>query len=98
MTDPTTTIARAIQENGLSIADYLEGGTWDGVYEHTAQAAIAAYHKHLAEAGLVIVPAEPTEAMLERGVIGLSSNGVDEANKDDALLCYEAMIAGAGDE
>lgn len=45
-------------------------GPWEGwfaisPYAREAQAALAAYHTHLAERGLVIVPEVPTEAMLD---------------------------------
>ena len=61
----------------------------DMSFKSAAQAAIAA----LREAGYVIAPVVPSEAMIDAGVMGLSSNGVDEANNDDAVFCYTAMIA-----
>jgi hypothetical protein len=61
-----------------------------------AQAAITAYHKHLAEAGLVIVPAEPTEAMLEAYRIKVADARLKNVLCPEAA--YRAMIAAAKGE
>lgn len=49
--------------------------------------------KLASDAGFVIVPKVPSEAMLEKGTNGLSFNGVDGACPEDARYCYTAMIA-----
>ena len=44
------------------------------------------------------VPVEPTEAMLESGLIALSDSGVegnDEERLNDAKACYKAMLEAA---
>jgi hypothetical protein len=70
MIDPKAieSAARAIvRRNCPSVTDGDVEEMSEG-YVPDAQAALTAYHKHLAEAGLVIVPAEPTEAMVKAGV------------------------------
>ena len=41
--------------------------------------------------GWVLVPKVATEWMIDAGVKALSDSGVDDANINDALSCYEAM-------
>jgi Flp pilus assembly protein TadG len=52
-----------------------------------AKAAITAYHKHLAEAGLVIVPREPSEFMLDCALVAQAHVG------DNAQAVWDAMLA-----
>jgi hypothetical protein len=62
-------------------------------------AALTAYHKHLAEAGLVIVPMEPTEVMqFEGGEMLHALAGSGHSFTSDALETYRAMIAAAKGE
>jgi hypothetical protein len=80
---------------------------WGEVAEKTkdqwsdfAQSALTAYHKHLAEAGLVIVPMEPTDVMVKAGVdlafrIRLSP---EYSWKDYMRDLHRAMIAALGGE
>ena len=53
-----------------------------------AQAALAA----IEASGRVVVPKEPTEAMLCAGDVALSCAGVDDSTTEDARTCYRAMI------
>lgn len=45
--------------------------------------------------GMVLVPRQPTEAMLEAGDVGLSNAGVDSSTTEDAAYCWSAMIDAA---
>jgi hypothetical protein len=89
---------KALEAAARAVADL--GGFKSRTFpENIAQAALTAYHKHLAEAGLVIVPMEPTEAMVKAGVdlafrIRLSP---EYSWKDYMRDLHRAMIAAAKD-
>lgn len=80
MTDAVERVARA-----LAVADG-EPAECERHYRAAASAAISAHLSALAEVGWVVVPAEPTEAMLAAGMAHESCKLVDE---------YRAMIAAA---
>ena len=62
-----------------------------------AQAAITAYNEHLKEQGLVIVPREPTEKIIDAGRVIFWVEGSYEVN-DGVRAAYRAMIQAAEEE
>jgi hypothetical protein len=86
---------KALEAAARAVADL--GGFKSRTFpENIAQAALDAYHKHLAEAGLVIVPMEPTEAMLNAmhnqiRILCVPEEQVASILNDKAT--YRAMIA-----
>lgn len=55
-------------------------------------AAISAYEAKLGESGLVLVPREPTEAMLDAAVAALERH-TSETEYSTPLAVYRAMLA-----
>lgn len=43
--------------------------------------------------GMVLVPREPTEAMIDAGLLGLSNAGLSDLNNDDAKQCWTSMLS-----
>lgn len=85
MPDPIEIMARAMCiSGGFSPDDRMpnDGPRWR-YYVPGIQAALSALH----EAGFVVVPVEPTEAMIEAGRW--------PAEDDGPLACYRAMIQAA---
>lgn len=65
-------------------------------YSEGYKAAIAAHEKALEAEGLVIVPREPTEAMVNKGSEGLDAyyHGSKDAEFHGSITaCYKAMLA-----
>ena len=64
----------------------------------TARAALAAHLSHLKDSGMVIVPVEPTEAMLSYGAASFDSpsvymGGPSQNGRRKADRIYRAMIS-----
>lgn len=78
---------KGLEAAGRKVARMLNERDDTGL--HIAEAALSAYLAHLAEAGRVIVPVEPTEAMTWEGA-GEMAIGRDTAGANDV---YRAMIA-----
>jgi hypothetical protein len=112
MTNPTDdaveAVARAIcHENNpcwSMVAEVFEDGRVDGtgrtagdVYRDAAHAAITAYREHLKAEGMVIIPREPTEAMVDAASSGYDSAGYGITDSD-AASAYRAMITAHEDE
>jgi hypothetical protein len=58
---------------------------------------LPAIQADLAEHGMVAVPLEPTDAMINAGVSALDANGAEEPHVTDARDAYKAMIAVQGE-
>lgn len=88
MADETTVekVARAIC--GIGCSTVHDGRKCNGYFQE-ARAALAAYESHLKVSGLVIVPAEPTEAMVKAAFTQTEF----EWDYDEHRKVYRAMVA-----
>lgn len=79
-------MARAVDAEYLTLGFKLK----DKYSKHVAQAALTAYHEHLAAAGFAVVPVEPTS--------GQRLAGLRVVHHGCPLVTYSAMIAAAKGE
>ena len=89
--DVVEVVARAISQIDIAHVGNLNKAECS----QFATAALTAYHKHLAENGMVIVPMDPSEAMLDAGADQLFGAANDDWHIDAANI-YRAMIEEAG--
>lgn len=85
MMDTREAVARALHAMDAPSLGPLEACVNWPAYIPQADAAIAAHLKALADAGFVVAPREPTEAMLDEAYLEI-------ADKDGATRAYRAMI------
>ena len=89
MTNPDERVAAVARAIEAKIGAAFRGETGRKVAEELAQAAIAANDKWLKDNGLVVVPVEPTEAMIRAGTFA------PRVSESPAVCCYKAMIEAA---
>ena len=97
MTDRLSIVAQAICNSNLRP---IAGGHCDGPecscwpsYVEDAEAAIAAHEKALKAEGLVIVPVEPTIAMVKAGDAKPTIMATLSGDCSDGLGVWKAMLA-----
>lgn len=85
-------VARAICEDLHGAPDDYDDLAWRNQAIKTARAAISAYRQHLEAEGMVVVPREPSGAMIENGSNhhpGINYRGDWQG---DTSRIYRAMI------
>lgn len=94
MMDTREAVARALayQDSAIDDRKRYADEVWEE-YLDAADAAITAHLKALADAGYVVVPREPTEAMLDAGFAARSKFGEAYIIEGFEADIYRAMIA-----
>lgn len=62
-----------------------------------ARSALAAHTAWLKAQGLVVVPVEPTEAMVNAGLYANDCSMLEVVFSHELIAAYQAMLAAAGD-